>query len=115
MRSEEREDCGWSGIDAWVCQAKGCCFDASKGNTIWCFHKKTNESKSILVHLSKVLDSTKWAKIFQTKKSLCQYISKVRPKCRILSPPCSTHYAFNLATRYVVVIMNNDEAKCWNI
>lgn len=33
----ERRDCGWPGIKRWQCRKKGCCFDPSSQNTIWCF------------------------------------------------------------------------------
>ena len=41
-----RENCGWLGVTAEACVAKGCCFDSSILNTIWCFQKA--ERKSIL-------------------------------------------------------------------
>jgi hypothetical protein len=33
---EDREDCGWDGITADRCLARGCCFDDSQDG-IWCY------------------------------------------------------------------------------
>ena len=38
INNEERVDCGWAGIEQWMCEARGCCFDSTVGKSIWCFH-----------------------------------------------------------------------------
>ena len=47
---DDRINCGWGGIKDWECQSKGCCFDQSVPNTLWCFYpaagKKLNPSLS---------------------------------------------------------------------
>ncbi|XP_030060799.1 trefoil factor 1 [Microcaecilia unicolor] len=35
---KQRENCGQAGISATECYDKGCCFDNSVPETIWCFH-----------------------------------------------------------------------------
>ena len=37
VQDSEKRDCGWPGIKRWQCRKKGCCFDPSSQNTIWCF------------------------------------------------------------------------------
>ncbi|XP_078700977.1 adhesion G-protein coupled receptor G7-like [Branchiostoma floridae x Branchiostoma belcheri] len=37
-----REDCGWPGISEEECRRRGCCFNQSIANSIWCFSKKGN-------------------------------------------------------------------------
>ena len=34
-----RKECGWAGISADVCEARGCCFDSSIKDTKWCFEE----------------------------------------------------------------------------
>ncbi|VDI54745.1 Hypothetical predicted protein [Mytilus galloprovincialis] len=34
-----RQECGWFGITAETCLARGCCFDSSIWGTKWCFRK----------------------------------------------------------------------------
>ena len=38
---DERRDCGWEGIRDWQCQARGCCYDPTVQNTVWCFYPST--------------------------------------------------------------------------
>nr|XP_028581468.1 trefoil factor 1-like [Podarcis muralis] len=33
-----RRECGYSGIPRFTCLRRGCCFNNSIRNTIWCFH-----------------------------------------------------------------------------
>ncbi|CAG5094419.1 Oidioi.mRNA.OKI2018_I69.XSR.g13541.t1.cds [Oikopleura dioica] len=45
IEASKRVECGWPGIEKWICEARGCCFDSSgaKGD-IWCFAKETSDS-----------------------------------------------------------------------
>ena len=49
---EERLDCGEPEISQQECENKGCCWDSSKPNTIWCFQRKGK----ILIPILKIMD-----------------------------------------------------------
>ena len=45
---EDRRECGYAGIGEADCLERGCCYDNSIPDTIWCFSKKGDEWKQKL-------------------------------------------------------------------
>ncbi|KAG9466046.1 trefoil factor 3-like [Eleutherodactylus coqui] len=41
--SKARTDCGFRGIPQADCNSRGCCFDSSIPEVIWCFYPKAPE------------------------------------------------------------------------
>ncbi|XP_078512914.1 uncharacterized protein LOC144772452 isoform X4 [Lissotriton helveticus] len=42
---KERTDCGHGGISEKECLSKGCCFDSSIPEVIWCYHSKSHDKQ----------------------------------------------------------------------
>ncbi|RMX49673.1 hypothetical protein pdam_00002998 [Pocillopora damicornis] len=47
VESEDRNDCGWYGIDEATCEARGCCYDDTKPKAKWCFYPTDNKCYGI--------------------------------------------------------------------
>ena len=38
VEAEDRNDCGWIGIDDTTCENRGCCYDETVPDVAWCFY-----------------------------------------------------------------------------
>ena len=38
VEAEDRNDCGWIGIDEATCEYRGCCYDETVPDVAWCFY-----------------------------------------------------------------------------
>ncbi|XP_074639351.1 uncharacterized protein LOC141897631 [Acropora palmata] len=47
VQVNDRTDCGWFGINNETCQDRGCCYDDTYPDTIYCFYPTSNKCYGI--------------------------------------------------------------------
>jgi len=87
-----RKECGWSGITAERCEARGCCFDPSIPGTKWCF--KTAERK--YHHILNIHNANKYIYFLflSNLSNKKRWIDATSPPVILSSRPC--RYSINV-------------------
>lgn len=81
VEAEDRNDCGWFGIDEATCEARGCCYDDTTPNTKWCFYPTDNKCYGIE----------------PKKREDCGYIGIQREECEDERGCCFDHTVQDVA------------------
>ena len=47
IKPKNRNECGWFGIDQGTCEKKGCCWDSTHQDALFCFNSKRGPRKFV--------------------------------------------------------------------